>query len=119
MLENILQKQYSINNGLFKRTPGIVGQVTTTTTPTKVSTGFKPSCILLYTKSGTDLPTEQIYDSRIYADQFRWRNGTSMTWISFTIASAYQSGMITAIDDDGFTLDKTSRGITYYYFACE
>lgn len=100
-------------------TLGIVGQVTTTTTPTKVSTGFKPSCILLYTKSGTDLPTEQIYDSRLYADRFRWRNGTSMVWISFTQASAYQSGMITTIDDDGFTLDKTSSGITYYYFACE
>lgn len=101
-------KKNSVSTGSGKYAHGTFTSSASTTT--KVTLGFKPKTLSLMM-----LNNMHYYDETISTTQYKFATPTvSMTNINLGNTTA---GRLANIDNDGFTVNKSSSAITCYYHA--
>ncbi len=85
-----------------------------TSTSTKVTTGFRPKYIMAYSSSTASQGF--CYNADISTTQFRFFNSSGNGNASLGSSTG---NYLYSINDDGFTINKASSARTYYWFASE
>lgn len=85
-----------------------------TSTSTKVTTGFRPKYVMAYSSSN---PSQGLcYNEDVSTTQFRCFNSTGNA--NYNLGGS-TNNFLYSINDDGFTINKASSARTYYWFASE
>ena len=83
---------------------------TSTSTTTKVTLGFKPKSLAVMIVNNMNL-----YDENISTTQFKV--STPTVYLTNATLGNTTSGRLSTVDNDGFTVNKTSSAFTCYYHA--